>query len=149
MAETADVPEEGTHHATIEGLLDPRMVEALWALRAAVRERVRPQISSTGVPEGWGAGVRRRRPRVSASFPSRISRAWIAAICSKGVPTSTLKTTDESRDTLARWPSGTASSAENEQLEELEGMLVAPDSSPKDAVTGVNEARVRRAYDTV
>ena len=24
MAETADVPEEGTHHATIEGLLNPR-----------------------------------------------------------------------------------------------------------------------------
>ena len=46
MAETADVPEEGTHHATIEGLLDPRTRDALWARRAAVRERVRPRSSA-------------------------------------------------------------------------------------------------------
>ena len=89
-----------------------------------------------------------------------------------------LETTDESRATLARRPSGTTSSAEKEQLEELEGMSVAPvsrfraaawisvrsemDGAGKpdgrsasrralwrDAVIGVDEARVRRAYDTV
>ena len=93
MAEAADVPEEGPHYGAIGGLLDPRTREALCARRAVVRERVRPRISpggggagrrgpevEGGIPSGGASGGERRAARASASFPSRISRARMAAI---------------------------------------------------------------------
>ena len=52
----------------------------------------------------------------------------MAAICSKGGPTSPLKTMAESLATLARWPRGAASRAEKEQREELGGAGSTPDS---------------------
>ena len=94
-----------------------------------MRERVHPRIISpstvgTTAMEGVAVGFvgwRRRRARVSASLPSRISQARMASICSKGGPTSPLKMMAELVATLVRWPRGTASSAEKEQLEELGG----------------------------
>ena len=89
LAETADVPEEGPHHASIGGLLDPKTREALWARRAAVRERVRPRISTgAAVMRGGGFGAvpegtpeeEEARARASPRRPSRISHAWIASI---------------------------------------------------------------------
>ena len=100
MAEAADVPEEGTHYTSIEGLLNPRTRDALWARRAAVRERVRPRSSMVvkgGIPPTLrgGGGIRSadvvdgpggeyRAALAAASLPSRISRALMASIWAKG-----------------------------------------------------------------
>ena len=125
LAETADVPEEGPRHASIGGLLDPKTREALWAWRAAVWERLRPRISAeaagarggalgvvlSGAPAAGGG-----RARASASRPSRISHAWMASIWTSGGATSPRNTMAESAATLARWPSGADSKAENEHV---------------------------------
>ena len=102
----------------------------------------------------------------------------MAAICSKGGPTSPLKTMAESVATLARCPRGTSSSVEKEQQEELGRAESTPDSrfraaarisarsamdeteasagrtasrraQRRDAVTGVEEERGRLVYATV
>ena len=58
LAEAPDVLEEGPHHESIERLLDPKTRDALWARRAAVRERVRPRISTrSAAARGWMLGV--------------------------------------------------------------------------------------------
>ena len=137
LAETADVPEEGSHHASIGGLLDPKTREALWAWRAAVWERLRPRISAgaadarggpLGVVPSGAPAARGGHARASASRPSRISRARMASIWTSEGATSPRKTMAESAATLARWPSGADSKAEKEQVGEVAGMVMVPGS---------------------
>ena len=77
----------------------------------------------------------------------------MAAICSKGGPTSPLKTMAESVATLARWPRGMTLGAEKEQLEELGRAGSTPDSrfraaariSARSAMDGTEESVGRAA----